>query len=463
MEIVLQKAVEIVQGIPSPGRLDQVFTSVVIDSRKAVPGCLFVAFAGENVDGHDYLDDCLRRGALAALIERDVPAPEGLVTIRVPSTLRALQKLASWQRNQLSDLMVLGVTGSSGKTTTKELIAGVVSQSYSVIKTRGNHNNEIGLPLTMFEIDQEHQWAILEMGMSAKGEIRNLCSISKPAVGVITNIGEAHFERLGSQEAILEAKFELSEKLEPPSILILNGDDKLQRRRAAQGLPGVKRTVFYGLDQENDVRAKEITSTLEGSSFTVLWEDKSIRAEVRLPGRHNVSNALAAFTAGLMLNIPPEKIAMGLAGAAGEKRRLQAIDISNMTVIDDSYNANPDSTGRALEILGQYPLERRKVAFLGDMLELGPIAPEKHRWIGAAAAQNNVALLVAVGQYAGFIRDGAIKAGMNQDSIITWPDSSAGSESCGFLLPGDVILVKGSLGAKMDVIVQLLKDGGLQS
>lgn len=462
MEITLRTAVEIVGGVPSQGNLDQALTSVVIDSRKAIPGSLFVAFAGENVDGHDFLEDCARRGALAALVERDVPAPPGLVTIRVSNTLRALQNLAARQRHNLDNLHVLGVTGSSGKTTTKELIAGILSQGYSVLKTQGNLNNEIGLPLTMFEINPGHQWAVLEMGMNAPGEITTLCSISRPGIGVITNIGVAHFEHMGSREAILNAKFELAQGLVPPAILILNGDDELQRRRAREGLPGVERVLFYGLEEGNDVRGAAIESNLEGSNFDVYWQGKKFHVSLPLPGRHNVSNALAACTAGLALGISPEKIARGLAGTMGEKRRLQTFEVAGMTVIDDSYNANPDSTARALEILGQYPQERRKVAFLGDMLELGPIAPAEHRLIGAAAAKNGVDFLVAVGKYAEYIRQGAVEGGLSRDLVLIWPDSNTGRTTPGFLESGDVILVKGSLGVKMDVIVQILKDGGLQ-
>lgn len=460
MNIQLKKVVEITEGTPSPGNLEQPVTSVASDSRNVSQGSLFVAFKGENVDGHDFLTDCRERGAAAALVERDLPVPQGLVAIRVDNTQSALQRLGAWQRQQFPDLKVLAVTGSSGKTTTKELIAGVMSQQYSIHKTRGNQNNEIGLPLTMFDLAPQHEWAVLEMGMSAPGEIRQLCKISQPCLGVLTNIGEAHIEKLGSKEAILRAKFELAENLLPPGLMILNGDDDLQRRRAQEGLPVVSRIIYYGLNEGNDVRATDIASDIKGSSFTVHWAGKSIPVQLGLPGRHNVSNALAAFAAGVALDIPPEAIAKGLAGVRGEKRRLQTFEYRGMTIIDDSYNANPDSTARALEFLHGYPAQRRKVAFLGDMLELGEIAPEKHRQIGAAAAANGVALLIAVGQFAGALRQGAIEAGMDEKAIMTWPDSKSAAQSLKDLRPDDVVLIKGSLGAKMDVIVHFLKDGG---
>ncbi|MDD4658090.1 MAG: UDP-N-acetylmuramoyl-tripeptide--D-alanyl-D-alanine ligase, partial [Eubacteriales bacterium] len=225
MNISIKQIIKVVGGKPSGGDCSRKITSVAIDSRKVVPGSMFVAFAGEHADGHDYLEECARKGAFAALVERDTPQWGEMVTIRVDNTLAALQRLAAWQRRQLKGLQVLGITGSSGKTTTKELVAGVLAQKYSVFKSRGNHNNAIGLPLMIFELEAHHQWAVLEMGMSARGEIKELCAISRPGLGIITNIGEAHMEHLGSQQAIMEAKFELAQDLKPPCLMILNGDD----------------------------------------------------------------------------------------------------------------------------------------------------------------------------------------------------------------------------------------------
>lgn len=457
VKLEISDVVAVTEGRASSGH-NGVVSSIVIDSRDAMPGSLFVAFGGEFVDGHDYVADSFSRGAVAALVERDVPAPQGMVVVRVANTQMALQKLSAWQRSKFPDLHVLAITGSSGKTTTKELVAGVLAQGFCILKTRGNQNNEIGLPLTMFEIQQGHQWAVLEMGMSAPGEIRQLCAISQPAIGILTNVGESHILHLGSQEAIMHAKFELAEKLLPPAVLILNGDDLWQRRRAEGGLPGVQRIVWYGLEQ-GDVTADNIESDIYGHRFDVCWHGGRVRVNLALPGTHNVSNALAAFAAGLELGMAPQKIVHGLATVTGEKRRLQAFDIQGFTVIDDSYNANPDSTFRALELLGNYPSNRRKVAFLGSMLELGDIAREKHELIGAVAVENNVQLLVAVGENAEDISRGAVAAGMD-GSIITWADSEEALGSLGLLRPDDVVLVKGSLGVKMDRIVQELKGGG---
>lgn len=458
MNISIKQIIKVVGGKPSGGDCSRKITAVAIDSRKVVPGSMFVAFAGEHADGHDYLEECARKGAFAALVERDTPQWGEMVTIRVDNTLAALQRLAAWQRRQLKGLQVLGITGSSGKTTTKELVAGVLAQKYSVFKSRGNHNNAIGLPLMIFELEANHQWAVLEMGMSARGEIKELCAISRPGLGIITNIGEAHMEHLGSQQAIMEAKFELAQDLKPPCLMILNGDDPWQRRKVREGLPGVK-VIFYGLNPENSIRAVNIQTSAEGSSFDVEWSGKSIHVELGLLGAHNVMNALAAFAAGLVLDIEPSAIASGLGLVRGEGRRLQPFEINGLTLIDDSYNANPDSMGKALAVLGTYPPGRRKVAFLGDMLELGPSSPDKHQQVGMVAAGQQLGLLVAVGSFAEDVKQGAIQAGMEEGAVITWPDSKVAGASVDSLLPGDVVLVKGSLGSEMDRIVQAIKAG----
>ena len=461
MNINIKKVIEVVGGRPSAGELGRNITSVAIDSRKVVPGSLFVAFAGENTDGHHYLADSARRGAAAALVEQDVPDCGQMVAIRVDSTLAALQRLAAWQRLQFTGLQVIGVTGSSGKTTTKELVAGVLSQKYAVFKSRGNHNNAIGLPLMLLEMQEQHQFAVLEMGMSAPGEIQELCEFSRPGIGIITNIGEAHIEHLGSREAIMDAKFELSQNLSSPALMILNGDDPWQRRKVKEGLPGVK-VLFYGLNSGNNIRGFNIHSSVRGCSFDVQWGNGSTQVQIGLLGAHNVYNALAAFAAGLALNVEPALIAAGLASVRGEAGRLQPVEINGLTLIDDSYNANPDSMGKALDVLGQYPPGRRRVAFLGDMLELGPFSAEKHQLVGRLAAEHSLDLLIAVGRYSEHIRLGAIASGMKSDLIAVWPESKAALASLDSLLPGDVVLVKGSQGAEMIRIVQGIKAGGTE-
>lgn len=458
MKLNVKQVVDVVGGKLSSGDSSRDITGVVIDSRRSGPGSLFIAFRGERADGHDFLVDCAGKGTVAALVEKDI-APQGeMAIIRVEDTLLALQRLATWQRNRHKQLQVIGITGSSGKTTTKELVAGVLAEKYSTFKSRGNHNNAIGLPLMLFELADHHRWAVLEMGMSAPGEIHQLCRISSPGIGIITNIGQAHLEHLGSQREILEAKFELAKSLAPPRMLILNGDDPLQREKAKALLPDVK-VIFYGLDRHNCVRATDVCVGPAGTSFTVRWRGKSAAVKLNLLGAHNVSNGLAAFTAGLLLDVEPAAIVKGLAGVRGERRRLETIEVDGMTIIDDSYNANPDSMAKALAVLQTYPPGRRKVAFLGDMLELGPSAREKHWELGKLAAQLPLALLVAVGQYAAYVKEGAIAGGMKEEALHLWEDSPRSLASTRFLKPGDVILIKGSLGVDMAKIVQSLTAG----
>lgn len=458
MEFDVEQVIKAVAGKPSPGDYSQKISKVVIDSRQAVPGCLFVAFAGEQVDGHDFLAECAHNGAAAALVERELEPPPGLVTIRVASTLIALQSLAAWQRRRFSSLKTIGVTGSSGKTTTKELLAGVLAQRFSVFKSRGNHNNEIGLPLMIFELRPQHQWAVLEMGMNAPGEITTLAAIARPVAGIITNIGEAHMEHLGSLQAICEAKFELAQSLGPTGTVFLNGDDPWQRQKARAGLGGA-RIIFYGLAGDCDVWARNVESGPWGSRFEVCWAGGSLPVQLQLLGVHNVHNAIAAFAVGLHLGVKPEEAAAGLASVGGEKRRLQAVEISGLTLIDDSYNANPDSMLKALAVLGAFPAERRRVAFLGDMLELGPEAPARHRQVGRAAAGIGLGLLVVAGEFADAVKQGATAAGMAPELIVPWPDSTGAVASVSCLQPGDVVLVKGSLGAKMDEVVKAIMAG----
>lgn len=460
MKISVKQVADVVGG-GATGAADQEVSSVVIDSREAAPGSLFVALPGERVDGHDFLKDCAERGTVAALVQRDVSPVKGMALIRVNDSLDALQRLAAWRRESLKELQVIGITGSSGKTTTKELTAGVLAQKYPVFKSRGNHNNAIGLPLMIFEIDSRQRWAVLEMGMSASGEIERLCAISRPGLGVITNIGQAHWEHLGSQRAILEAKFELAKNLAAPRLLFLNGDDPLQRQRVKDGLPGV-RVVYYGLNAANNLWATDVHVGSLGSSFTVVWNGKSIPVKLNLAGAHNVYNALAAFAVGLALDVEASAIATGLEQVRGEKRRLETVDIGAVTLIDDSYNANPDSMAKALAVLNTYPAHRRKIAFLGDMLELGPTAIDQHRLIGALAVESQPERLVFIGRHAEDFRAGALNAGYSGARISVWENSVQALASINLVEDGDVVLVKGSLGVEMDKIVAALKKRGAE-
>lgn len=458
VEINLATVTEVVDGRPSSGDLSRAVTSVAIDSRQAAPGSLFVAFRGEKTDGHRYLAQCRKQGAVAALVEQAVDPPPGLVTIRVKNTMRALQQLAAYRRLQLPALTVIGVTGSTGKTTTKELIAAVLA-NYPVYKSAGNQNNEIGLPLAMFDISPEQCYAVLEMAMSAPGELRDLCRVSRPGFGIITNVGVSHLEKMGSREAILAAKFELAEDLQSPGIMIVKGDDPAIRQRADE-TSGPNKYIFFGLEPFNDFWADEIAGDHRSSSFDICWQGNRQRIELPLPGRHNILNALAAFALGLELAISPRKIAGGLRDFPGVAGRLQQREIAGMTILDDTYNASPDSSRAALDVLKSTPAAGRRIAFFGDMLELGPIAADEHFALGQLAAEMQIDILVAVGMFSANVKRGALAGGMVEENIYQFSTSMEAVSALDTLRPGDVVLFKGSRGAAMEILIDFLTDGG---
>lgn len=458
MEIKLATIIDVVDGRPSPGDFSSAVTSVTIDSRQAMPGSLFVAFQGEKTDGHKFLAQCRRQGAVAALVEQAVAPPPGLVTIQVENTQLALQQLAAYRRLQLPALTVIGVTGSTGKTTTKELIATVLA-NYPVYKSAGNQNNEIGLPLAMFDISPEQRYAVLEMAMSAPGELRDLCWVSRPGFGIITNVGSSHLEKLGSMAAILAAKFELAENLQSPGIMIVNGDDPAIRQRVAE-TSGPKKYIYFGFEPFNDFWADEIAGGHKKSSFDICWQGNRQRIELPLPGRHNILNALAAFALGLELAISPRKIAGGLKAFPGVAGRLQCLEIAGMTILDDTYNASPDSSRAALDVLKSTPAAGRRIAFFGDMLELGPIAADEHFALGQLAAKMEIDMVVAVGMFADNVLSGALAGGMAETDMCQFATSREAVSVLGKLRTGDVVLFKGSRGVAMDILIDFLKDGG---
>ncbi|MTI95034.1 MAG: UDP-N-acetylmuramoyl-tripeptide--D-alanyl-D-alanine ligase [Firmicutes bacterium] len=457
MNIQVSTLAAVVNGRLMGGDPLAAVTSACIDSRKVAPGSLFVAFKGENTDGHLYLEDCLGRGAVAALVEKAVEAPEGLAVIHVQNTLIALQELAAWWRRRFA-LQAIGVTGSSGKTTTKELIAAVVEAGFTTIKTLGNHNNEIGLPLRMLDLDEKHQVAVLEMGMDARGQIARLCEISQPGIGVITNIGDSHLEKLGSRENIRLAKMELAHNLTEPKILIVNGDDPFLRDYALDTASDWT-ALTYGFGRGNNFRAGEVKEGPRGVDFTVFWDDKCIDVSVPMPGDHNVLNALAAFTVGIQLGMEPATIVRGLETARNAAGRLNIKHVGELTVIDDSYNSNPDSVRAAFKVLLRQP-GKRHVAFVGDMLELGSSTETSHYQMGQIAANLGIDLLVAVGDWSETVATGALAAGLDAGQIQTYTDSRAASAALAMLKPDDVVLFKGSRGIQMETLVALLENGG---
>ncbi len=451
-------------------------TSFVVDSREAGPGSVFVAFSGERADGHAFVADAFARGAIAALVERSPggdwpvidtrpragePSPNlsqwagdrmaGPVLFQVDDTLRALQTVARAWRARL-DTRVIGITGSVGKTSTKELIAAVLSRRYRTLKSSGNQNNEIGVPLTLLNLRPEHERAVIEMGMYAQGEIDLLCDLARPVVGVVTMIGPVHMERLGSMEAIVAAKRELVAALPPEGTAVLNYDDP----RVMSMAEHTRARVFtYGLDAGADLWADAIDSMgLDGVRFALHYGDETLTVGVPLLGRHSVHTALRAAAVGLLEGLSWDEIIAGLNDNSAQLRLVVSHGPRDSVLIDDTYNSSPDSALAALNLLADLP--GRRIAVLGDMLELGRAEKQAHRVVGRRAA--DVAdLVIAVGPRARVIGAEALALGMPTDHVFLVDDAPAAVPILEEAIQsGDVILIKGSLGMRMDRIVTAL-------
>lgn len=466
---------DVIEGLLGrrPGVGGQPIRRFVIDSREAGPGDLFVAFSGEKTDGHFYVSEAFARGAVAALVERDVPIdaqhvdlrPEATVPairslslpvlLRVDNTLRTLQELARWWRGRFAQLRVIGITGSVGKSSTKELAAAVLQRQFNVLKSEGNLNNEIGLPLTLLQLDETHQRAVLEMGMYARGEIRRLCELAQPVVGVVTIVSPVHLERLGSIEAIADAKAELPAALPPDGVAILNYDDEhvraMRHRTRAQALT-------YGLDPQADLWADDINSEgLEGIRFTLHYQREVLHVQVPLLGRHSVHTALRAAAVGLAEGMGWDAILEGLQDRRAALRLVAVPGPRGSTILDDTYNASPASMIAALNLLSE--LTGRKIAVLGDMLELGDYEEEGHRLVGLRAL--DVAdVLVTVGALGRTIAIEAIQNGMPRErAIMCETTAEAIAQLDRLLQPDDLILIKGSRGLHMEDIVNAFARG----
>jgi UDP-N-acetylmuramoyl-tripeptide--D-alanyl-D-alanine ligase len=447
-------------------------SGAVIDSRLAEKGSLFIALPGENTDGHDFVKAAFANGATLAFVDREMPEdlrvldlrpgkfdtnaalPETPFCLRVADSLLALQTLAAYWRGQHS-LRVIGITGSVGKTSTKELTAALLGLKYNLLKNPGNRNNEIGLPLTLLDLEPQHEVAVLEMGFYVPGEIKTLCKIAQPQVGVVNNIGTVHAERAGSQETIAAGKAELVEALPaaPDGVAILNWDDPWVRPMAEKTKAGV---LFYGCTNEADLWASEIRSHgLDGISCTLTWQGESHPVRSPLLGEFSVYTILRAVAVALSEGLDWETITQGLKVSQNALRMKQITLPNGVTVIDDTYNAAPESTVAALELLAQLP--GRRVAILGDMLELGPYEQSGHESVGQAAAKAADALIL-VGERSQVTARAAIKAGLPESKVTWYPDAqSAAVPAAEYIQPGDSVLIKGSNSMRMNKIMAALK------
>lgn len=423
---------------------DRELGRVVIDSRQVRPGDLFVAYKGEKADGHDYIPTAFDRGAACCLAER-VPGGETRPVLLVPDVQKALEQIAAAYRATL-DLPVVGVTGSVGKTSTKEMIAAVLAQRFSVLKTEGNLNNQIGVPMTVSRIEPEHEVAVVELGISGFGEMTALARIARPRIAVFTVIGHAHLEMLGDLEGVFRAKTELLPFLPEDGVVIVNGDDPyLKALRCPQ------RRITVGLGPENDLRAEEIRSVgEERTDFTLVYGEQRIPVTIPAYGRHLVFAALEGAAVGLAFGLTGEEIAAGIANFRTVGRRGAMVETGYLTLIDDSYNANPDSVKCGIDSLLQLP--GRHVAILGDMLEMGETSAALHREVGRYARERGVDLLLCAGPLGACFAEGAGEIARH------FPDSAALIEALPRLLQrGDTVLVKASLRMDFAKVAEAVK------
>ena len=452
--MTVQELLEATGGRLLAGSPEQTFTAVETDSRAIHAGALFVALRGEKTDGHKYVAGALAAGAEGCLVVDPVnTVAEGKFCVQVPDTLLAIGEVARAYKAKF-DIPVVGITGSVGKTTTKDMVAAVLGKKYKVLKTEGNFNNELGLPLTLFRLTREHQICVLEMGMNHFGEIDYLTKIVRPDVAVITNIGDAHIENLGSRANILKAKSEIFNYMEPGSLAVLNGDDPLLRGLEGQIAPDI---VFCGEDHQPPYEAKIIKQLgSKGMSCTVKTPAAEFTVTVPALGNHMIYPVLMACAIGEKFGMTGEEMKAGVEAFVPTKMRMNVIRQGDVTILDDAYNANPQSMRAALEVLSQTDGTYR-AAVLGDMFELGVLGPELHRCVGEfAGAVGNIDALLAVGDLAWNLYDGANQSDL-PNVFYAKDKASAMAMLPELVRPGAVILVKASRGMHFEEIVRELQ------
>lgn len=463
IELRYKKLLDMVTGNPFPEKPieDLLIKGVSIDSRKIEPQNLFIAIKGERFDGHDFIKDALDKGSSCVIIKKNklsekekhfFSSTTGKRAVLVDDTRAALQKIAKWYRDKFRP-EVIGVTGTNGKTTTKEMIAEVLSRKYKVIRSEKSFNNQIGVPLTLLKLTPETEVLVLELGMNQPGEIGVLTKMVEPDLGLITNIGPAHLEYMGSLENITQAKFELLDNMDKNGITVLNTDDPYLLDRAKSE----KRKVYtFGLESKADFMADKITQN--GNGFFSFWVNSLIPINLKLLGRHNVYNALAAFSVGSILEVGKEEIKKALENYTPFELRMEIYLINRIKVINDSYNANPSSMENALEALKGMKAEGRKITVLGDMLELGQKSYEFHKKVGEKVKECGIDYLFTLGELALGFAEGAEIKGFAKKNIFSFQNKKELLENLlEFLRPGDLVLFKGSRKMKMEEITEGLK------
>lgn len=424
--------------------IDTEITSVAIDTRKIEKGCLFICIKGERFDAHRFIDEAFEKGAAAVMISEDVKIDKPY--IKVDDTAKQMLSLAGYYRSKF-DVPIVALTGSVGKTTTKEFTHLVVNSKYKAIKTLGNLNNEIGLPQMLFMLDSSTEAAVIEMGMNHFGEIHRLSTATQPTMGIITNIGVSHIENLGSREGILEAKLEILDGLKKGAPLLLNGDNDL--------LSTVKnddyKIYFYAVDNDADFKAVDIKENPNSTSFTVQYFGKERSITIPAIGKHNVYNALAAFAVGILLDIDAETAADALKTYEPSGMRQKVVEINGITSIEDCYNASPDSMKAGITTLAGIQA-CKKIAVLSDMLELGEYSEQTHYDVGTMAAENKIDYLLCVGSDAKYIVDGARDNGL-LNAYLFDSKQSLTDKLFEIAEKGDAVLFKASRGMKLEEVI----------
>jgi UDP-N-acetylmuramoyl-tripeptide--D-alanyl-D-alanine ligase len=428
-----------------------VVTAVSTDTRSIQPGQLFVAIRGDRFDAHDFLATAREQGAAAALVEKVNSAVSDLPQIQVPDSLTGLQTLARNYRRKFQTPIV-GITGSNGKTSTKEMVAAVLGERFCVTKTVGNLNNHIGVPLSVLRFQREHQVAVLEYGMNHPGEIAGLISIASPQHAIVTNVGVAHIEFLGTREGIAREKSILAESVPDEGTVVLNADDDFADWIAVRCRAQV---VMAGFSQ-GQIRAVNIRHGLDGEEFTVITPKEELRVRLPVPGEHMVHNALQAIGIGLTFGLSLSECAVGLAKTALPSGRLQVKALGGISIVNDAYNANPDSMIAALRTVANLPANGRRVAALGEMGELGQESLVGHERVGKAVADHGFDVLIAVGERAYPIARSAVAAGLRESRTVK-SNAEAADVLNKILEPGDLLLLKGSRSAGIDQIIPLLE------
>jgi len=454
----VKNCLEAIGGRLLSGDKSKVFRGVSIDSRTLSENELFICICGDRFNGHDFIKEAQNKKASAIVIsDRSGMASKKNMApsvIHVDDTLKALQELARFHRNQMP-VKVIGVTGTNGKSTTKEMTASITETKFKTIKTKGNLNNHIGLPLNLFRLSKKDEVAVMEMGMSATGEIKRLAEIARPEIGVVTNISEGHLVHLKTLKKIQAAKGELYDSLNSQGTAIVNADDKLVLEIAKS----TRAKLFtYGIHNKADIKAENIRQVgREGFDLNVCFIDKIIPMRIPFLGECNIYNALAAMATSYSLGIEPDDIKVGLKNTKLMPSRFEVTEYEGATIINDSYNANPKSMQEALKTLTTYRCEGRRFFVMGDMLELGDLEELAHETLGADIAKHHTDYLVTVGKLSAYAAKSAVTAGMNKKNIaITSGHKCAVSFIKKHIRPGDCILVKGSRGSKMEEVIKRL-------